>query len=312
MNEQAAADAAPVNQVNARVNVVRRRAPPPPGPPAQLVVNVLPPPCNAEVTELAEDAVERVYPRMTERTPRPWQEGDLLPQDDARRTGFYRTPPTIRGPIPNRVEARNNKLTRKAAREYANMCSPTPIAALAFSHAKTVRATERFERAVVEGIEEKTKTDSHLKQIPRHREPSAFDCVNVKPNPAFHDNPVFVGYAGQHHYSIKKRICFITYNKASDPIYPDKMLAGVLSREALFKPRTPALLEQLRNKAVRYMSDYDVTSLTAQQLTDVIADTVAYVYAGTKREHQLARLMASDAYRSDVGKLNACYRKLKE
>lgn len=167
---------------------------------------------------------------------------------------------------------------------------------------------DSIKTAVAASAVERAAADAHLKKQPRHREASAFQFINCKLNNDFADSPLFKRDVAVYEYTSKSWFCCLG-DKTSELKY-DTMLAGVLAREALFKPRKPTLLEQLRNKAVRTLADYDVSAYTSQQITDIIGNTVAYVYAGTPGEHALARLMQSKGYLNNVKQINEAYAKV--
>lgn len=195
---------------------------------------------------------------------------------------------------------------KKTSAQMQTLEAPQP-STYVDKHVKSVLFSDTTRRAVETSAIEKSRTDAGFKKIPRHREQSARNFLNCLPNPEFKDAPLFCKEPFEYVYEKSTWCCFTT---TSGTIHPDAMLTGVLAREALFKPRKPALLEQLKNKAMRVLADYDLTAYSSQHITDIISASVAYVYAGTPSEMEISSIMAHEAYRDQVSKLNSRLKKL--
>lgn len=231
-----------------------------------------------------------------------------IPKDRILAGGFYDKitedePSTDKG----KARKNNRRALKKKLTRLNNMHIPQQPTEYLTTHAKRVLVGDSIKTAVGESLVARAAADSYLKKLPKHREASAFQFVNCKINPDFADNPLFK--RDLHPYEYRSKSWFCCFGEKTEELTYDSMLAGVLAREALFKPRKPTLLEQLRNKAVRTLADYDVSAYTSQQITDIIGNTVAYVYAGTPGEHMLARVMQSKGYVESVKQLNTAYAK---
>lgn len=229
-----------------------------------------------------------------------------LPMTTMRLGGHYPDVDFIPPQVDRKRARRNNaKHLRAQKTNISSTFQPTAPSTYLTNHVKCVPVADITKQALAESAMERAKTEAHLKKIPRYREASTYQFVNCKLNQDFGDSTLFKKDPQPFEYTSKSWFCCIP-DRTVELEY-DAMLAGVLAREAIFKPRKPALLEQLRNKANRVMADYDVSAYTSQQITDIIANTVAYVYAGTPAEHYLANVMQSKGYRASVDKLNATY-----
>lgn len=64
----------------------------------------------------------------------------------------------------------------------------------------------------------------------------------------------------------------------------DENLIAYLHQEAMFLPRTPALALMLKEKARRWIEEFDTTKITRQQQTDIIGNAVNAAMLPTKHE----------------------------
>lgn len=120
-----------------------------------------------------------------------------------------------------------------------------------------------------------------------YKDRSSAQLVNCLPNPDVEKLPLYVPDLVERVY---KQSCFKRNNIA---LTVDSTLYHRLSLEACYQPRNAKLLLTLKNKAQRFMGEYDCSDQTAEALRDIITDTVMAVYIGSSNDMKYARLLTS-------------------
>lgn len=84
----------------------------------------------------------------------------------------------------------------------------------------------------------------------------------------------------------------------------DSYLYGRLRGDALFQPRNPKLLITLRNKAFRYLAEFDTSRYTSEFVTDVVEKTCIAVYHPSARQLNRVAMLKHRACTSAVSAYN--------
>lgn len=145
----------------------------------------------------------------------------------------------------------------------------------------------------------------------------------IRPTPTTidHDSPLNVGPSENTRLPIPMEC---DWNPYSAPTWTGRVLSSIgrmvtndpplrgygpliqkLRLDAAFQPRTPRLLTTLKNKAVRYMADFDTSTWLQEDITNAVIASSMIAYAGTSKDHFFARVMESSDFNKAAGRMTA-------